>query len=118
MDANGNPVTVANPTWTSLEPGIVTVTESGGVWAVHAVANGRGRVQVSSGGVSAIQIVNVRQIARTLTVSPPTGNNLLVGETLQLSVDARDANNNPIPTATFTWSTSAPSVATVSNTGW
>lgn len=117
VDANGNPVTVANPTWTSLDPGIVIVSQANGVWTVHATGNGRGRVQVSSGGVSAIQIVNVRQIARTVTVVPTIGPNLRVGETRQLTATARDANNFVVQNPTFTWSTSAPAVATVNNTG-
>lgn len=117
VDANGNPVAVANPAWTSLDPGIVTVSQSTGSWRVQAVENGRGRVQVSSGGVSAIQIVNVRQIARTVTVTPATGPNLLVGDTRQLTATARDANNVVVQNPSFTWTTSAPGVATVSNSG-
>src|SRR5262245_57511653 len=52
----------------------------------------------------------------SVTVAPvnPT---IAVGGTQQFTASAFDANNNPVTGATFTWSTSDPSIATVSATG-
>ena len=49
-------------------------------------------------------------------VTPATVN-LVPGQTQQLTAAAFDVANQPIPGVAFTWSSSAPSVATVSTTG-
>ena len=52
----------------------------------------------------------------TVTVTPPTAA-VAVGGTTQFSATAADAGGEPLPGATFTWSSDATGVATVSSTG-
>ena len=52
----------------------------------------------------------------TVTVTPPTAA-VAVGGTTQLAASAADAGGEPLPGATFTWSSDATAVATVSSTG-
>jgi DNA/RNA endonuclease G (NUC1) len=52
----------------------------------------------------------------SVTVAPLSGT-INVGATLALTATGFDINGQPIPGATFTWSSSAPGVATVSATG-
>jgi hypothetical protein len=53
----------------------------------------------------------------TVEVSPGTQALTAIGATHQFSAVARDASGNPIAGQTFTWASSATSVATVSATG-
>lgn len=52
----------------------------------------------------------------TVTVTPPSAA-IVIGGTVQLAAAAADAGGEPIPGATFTWSSDAQGVATVSSTG-
>lgn len=52
----------------------------------------------------------------SVTVTPPSAA-IVVGGTVQLSAAAADAGGEPIPSATFTWSSDTPGAATVSSTG-
>lgn len=53
----------------------------------------------------------------TVVVTPATNNLVSIGATVQLSAVARDASGNTIPGKSFTWSSSAIAVATVSISG-
>jgi hypothetical protein len=52
----------------------------------------------------------------TVTVSPATGN-VLVGSTLQLTATTMDASGNTLTGRTITWTSSSPTLATVSSGG-
>ena len=53
----------------------------------------------------------------TVSVSPASVELAAVGETVQLSAEVRDQNGNAVTGVTVTWSSSTPTVATVSETG-
>jgi hypothetical protein len=61
--------------------------------------------------------VSVAQVATSIAVSPNTDTLTTAAPTVQLSVVARDANNNIIASPNVTWSTANSALATVSNTG-
>jgi hypothetical protein len=53
----------------------------------------------------------------TITVSPISPANLLVGAAQQFTATAKDSNGNTLTGVTFTWTSTVTSVATVNNTG-
>jgi DNA/RNA endonuclease G (NUC1) len=55
-------------------------------------------------------------VVTSVAVSPPTAT-IVQGATQQFSATASDASSQPIAGVTFTWTSDAPSVATVSSTG-
>ncbi|WP_169088394.1 chitobiase/beta-hexosaminidase C-terminal domain-containing protein [Paenibacillus sp. PL91] len=99
-------------TWTSSEPLIATVDETG---IVTAVSPGMATITVTAqdGGVTATSTVTVSQAVTGVTLSE-TSLNLVKGEqsTLLATIAPADATNKGVE-----WSTSDPAIATVSSTG-
>ena len=56
-------------------------------------------------------------VTTNVSVTPPTATLTTQGATVALSASARDQNGDPMPDATFTWSSGAPSVASVDGDG-
>lgn len=71
---------------------------------------------VGPGGLVATAVLTVAQQVAQVQVTPPSSS-VDLAHTLQLSATARDANGNIMPGAAITWSSSDPTVATVSGTG-
>ena len=103
--------------WSSSATGVATVNGSG---LVTAVSPGSTTIGVTVDGVGPASFL--------LTVSPPSvatvsitapDSSVTAGTTLQATVVARDAANNPLPLTgrAILWSSSAPGVASISNTG-
>ena len=102
--------------WSSSAPGVATVSAAG---LVTGVGPGSAVITASSGGKSGQTTVRVlaRVTAVTVTPSPAT---VSVGGTRALTIVARDAAGNALADLaerTVTWTSDAPSVATVSNAG-
>ena len=118
FDQNGAPMTGVTFAWSSSDPTKATINGSG---LVTAVAAGTTQITAAASGVTSTP--------RTVTVTPvpaptvhhvevaPTSALLDPGATVAFSAVAYDAANNPLPGKVFTWSSSAPSVATISSTG-
>lgn len=108
----------SDQTIATVSPASATTDALGKVTAtITGVATGTVTITGTSGGVSGVAAVTITSIPiASITVAPLTGN-LTVGATLQLTATARDAANNILTGRTFTWTSSAPSVATVSSTG-
>jgi uncharacterized protein YjdB len=103
---------VATPaTWASLNPGVVSVTQTG---VVTARANGSARIAASLDDATDTVTVTVAQVAATVNVLPATIFLSGVGLSTQLVVSALDANGNAMAATAATWVSSAPAVATVS----
>jgi len=106
--------------WRSSNTAVATVDAQSGL--VTAVAPGTTQISVSGANVLASPITitvtsaPAGQVA-AVVVTPPASTNLNVGDTLQLQATAKDASGAVVPNATITWSSSNPSVATVSSTG-
>ena len=114
QDTNNNPITGATVTWKSNNPTVVSVNSSG---LVNALTNGQATVTVTSGGKSATATIIVAQASTTIAISPISVNLTALGDTVQLTATVRDANNNPLPGASVSWSSGSPSVATVNTQG-
>jgi len=113
-DANNNPLNAPTFTWASSDTKVATVDAAG---VVTAVANGTARITATSGSKSGSVNVTVAQTTATVAVTPATAQISAAGATAQLSAQAMDANGRPIAARTFTWTSDATGVATVSPTG-
>jgi uncharacterized protein YjdB len=116
QDRNGNPVTLPQTdyTWTSSNTSVAIVSNTG---LVTAAGGGVTQIMAAIGSASASAQVTVAQTATTLTVSPATDTLTTAQPARQLTVDARDSNNQVILNPSLTWSSSDPLIATVSPGG-
>ena len=113
-DANNNPLAAPAFTWASSDTKVATVDAAG---VVTAVANGTARITATTGGKSGSVNVTVAQTTASVVVTPATSQISAAGATAQLSAQALDGNGRPIAARTFTWTSDAAAVATVSPTG-
>ena len=114
-DQTGAVMSGVGVNWASSDAGIVTVDPAG---LVRAVGNGATNITatVQGGGASGGAAITVSQAVTALTVSPDqTAIDAL--ETLQLTAQALDANENPVAGVDFSWRSDDESVATVSAAG-
>jgi outer membrane protein OmpA-like peptidoglycan-associated protein len=93
---------------------VATVPSPG---VVTAVGNGSAQITAASGSGSATANVTVAQTTASVSVTPATSSFSAAGATAQLTAQAMDASNSAISGKTFTWTSDAPSVATVNESG-
>jgi trimeric autotransporter adhesin len=112
--ANGTALTGRAVTWSSLNPSIATVTGTG---LVSAVAPGMVTITATSEGRSGTASLTITPIpVASVSVAPDTAS-LTVGETTQLTATARSADGTALTGRPVTWSSSNPSIATVTGAG-
>jgi uncharacterized protein YjdB len=113
-DASGNTLTGRTIAYQSSNPALATVNASG---VVAAVAKGAVTITaISEGKTGTASLTIASKSVTTVTVSPNPAS-ATVGQTAQLSAVALDAQGAPMSGRTFTWSSSAPAVATVNAAG-
>ena len=112
-DSNSNPLT-GSFIWLSRTPAIATVSASG---RVTAVANGSTYVVATeAGGTKDSALIVVQQRLASINVSGR--NSLYLNTSYSFTASAVDGLGKPMPGITsFTWSTTAPAVATVDTAG-
>ncbi len=115
-DRNNNPVAVTpgSIVWSSSNPAIVSVNATG---LITAQGVGAAQVRATVGAITGSATVTVAPVAVSLIVSPKVDTLNSGTQTRQMTVQARDANNNVIPAPQVTWSSSAPNIAFVSTGG-
>ncbi|MEO9035658.1 MAG: Ig-like domain-containing protein, partial [Gemmatimonadaceae bacterium] len=113
-DATGFTLTGRTVTWSSIAPGVATVSTTG---IASAVSAGIATITATVDGVfaSAKLTVVVAPVA-SVSVVPPSAP-LTVGQTATLGAIVKDASGNVLASRVVTWSSSAASVATVSTNG-
>ena len=84
-------------TFTSSQPAILAVDGRG---IVRALRPGQANITVRSGNQQ--NIVEILAAPKRIVVDPPV-RDIFVGERIQFSATAYDANDNPIPNVAFTW---------------
>lgn len=114
LDQDNNVLTDATVAWSSSNPAVASVSSSG---LVTVVSGGRAQVSATSGGASANASIMVTQVAASVSIAPTSATLASLGESVQLEAEVYDSGNAPIPVASVTWSSSNPTVATVSSTG-
>ncbi|MDE2728366.1 MAG: Ig-like domain-containing protein [Gemmatimonadota bacterium] len=114
LDENDGPVQDASVQWTSSDPAVAVVDSTG---LVTAVNNGRAMITAMSGEAAASVVATVSLTVARIEVEPASVSLMSAGETVQLSAIVYDRNDTVIPGAAVTWSSSDPSVASVSTSG-
>jgi trimeric autotransporter adhesin len=118
-DANGNTLTGRTITWASANTAVATVSASGLVTGVGA---GTTTIRATSEGKTGTAQVAVTAPAPTppsvasVTVTP-SSTTLATGGTATLTATVKQSDGTVLTGRTVTWSSSAPNVATVSNSG-
>lgn len=110
VDASNNPAPVA---WQSLDPTIATVSSTG---LVTSLANGRARIMASSGARADTAIVKVQQVVAAVVANPGSVT-IAAGSSQPVTATASDARGQTVSSATFSWTSQNPAIATVSGTG-
>jgi trimeric autotransporter adhesin len=115
FDGNGNALAGRAVSWSSSNPAVAIVSQTG---LVTAVALG-GPVTITAAsegktGSSSVTVIAVPVVSVTVT-SPAT--TVPVGASIQLTAVTRDADGNVLTGRTITWSSSISANATVSLTG-
>ena len=116
FDENGQAVAGAEFSWESDDDAVAMVDGSG---LVTGVGEGTATITASSGsaqGTAAITVVSVTQPVASVEVSP-SAETIAVGETLQLTAGAVDANGQAVAGAEFSWESDDHAVATVDGSG-
>jgi YVTN family beta-propeller protein len=114
LDAKGTAIAGKTVVWTTSDESVATVSTTG---VVTAVANGTCTIRATSDGIVGVASLTVSQAAATVEVSPPSATLASLGETIQLSATARDANNHPVVGASVVWSSLQEATASVGVTG-
>jgi len=113
-DASGNPLSGRVVTWATSNAAVATVSSSG---LVSGVAAGSVTITATSeaqSGTAAITVTNLP--VASVTVSPASAS-VGVGGAQQFTATLKDANGYVLTGRTVTWSSNAPSIASVSGTG-
>ncbi|MDP1860149.1 MAG: Ig-like domain-containing protein [Gemmatimonadaceae bacterium] len=114
LDAAGNVLTNRPITWTSSNPAVVTVSNTGLVSGV--AVGGPTTIRAASGLPSGAATVLVQPTVLSVTITPSLVT-LAVDAVLQLAATVRDAAGNVLPGRTTFWTSSNPAVASVSPAG-
>ena len=113
-DPLGNILTGRVVTWSSDAPAVASVSATG---LVSGVAAGAATITATSEGQSAPAAISVVMVpVASVVVSPPTAT-LRVGTSALFIATTEDGSGNVLSGRTITWSSSAPSVASVSSDG-
>lgn len=113
-DAGGAPITGRSIAWTTSHPEVATVSSTG---LVAAVGVGSATIAATTDGKTGEATITVAfPPVASITVTPGNAT-LLLGTADQWVAVARDAAGNALTGVPLTWSTTTPSVATVSNAG-
>ena len=102
------------PEFSSSNASVASVDAAG---VVTAVGNGTARITASFEGVTSVIDVVVDQVAQTVVISPRGASVTAIGESRTFTTAIADAGNSAIEKPIVTWTSSDPTVATVSGNG-
>jgi Bacterial Ig-like domain (group 2) len=112
-DQYGNEMSGVSFTWSSVNPSIATITNTGlatgltaGTTAINASAQG------IHGNASILTVVKPDSVLTTIAASPTTAT-VQAGKTVQIAVMGFDQFGTPMNGATFLWASSSPNIAVV-----
>ncbi|WP_420636426.1 leucine-rich repeat domain-containing protein [Candidatus Palauibacter sp.] len=113
-DANGHAVAGAELTWASSDTSVISVDSTG---LATAVAEGAAVVTAVSAGVAGRAELRVLPPEPATVVVTPAADTIAPGDTLRLAAEAFDGDGQPLPGASFTWSSDNESAARVDASG-
>ncbi len=100
--------------WSSTDTTVASVDSSG---LVTAAGNGEATITATSGEVSGTTQLTVEQSVATVAVTPDVIELTALDDTVPLTAEARDQNDNAMAEAVLVWSSSDASVAAVDSSG-
>ncbi|MFL5574636.1 MAG: Ig-like domain-containing protein, partial [Gemmatimonadaceae bacterium] len=113
-DGQGEVVGDRPPTWASSNSGVASVSQQGVVTGLSA---GSATITASRDGASGSASVTVQLVPVSGVMVTPAEPTIDRGRTVQLTAVAYDGQGKVLAGRSFTWSSSDPTVATVSGTG-
>jgi uncharacterized protein YjdB len=113
-NADGEVLTDRAPSWASSNGAVASVSQQG---VVSAVGPGTATISASRDGVSGTAAVTVQLVPVARVAVAPTDATVQRGRDVQLTAAAYDAAGRLLSGRTFAWSSSDPTVATVSGSG-
>lgn len=116
LDANGNVIVGRTAIWNSVSPSIASVSSTG---VVTGISTGTTNVSATIDGVIGLSTITVAATAVARVSIVPSNPTMTVGANLTMTALLFDATGTALSTAgrTITWSSSNPSVLTVTPTG-
>ena len=114
LDARGAVLSNRSVAWTSSRPSVATVNGNGGV---SAVSPGSAVITAAIEGKTGVAAVTVSPAPVASVAVSPSSATLVVGQTVDLEAEPRDAAGRPLSGRTVTWSSNHIAIATVTSTG-
>jgi uncharacterized protein YjbI with pentapeptide repeats/uncharacterized protein YjdB len=114
LDNMGRTLTGRTVGWSSGTPAVATINDQG---LVTAVAAGTTVLTATIEGKSGTATVTVAQVPVQTVIVNPGNTSLYVGQTVPLIASARDSAGGALTGRPVTWSSSTPSIATISPQG-
>ena len=114
LDARGAVLSGRSAAWSSSRPNVATVSGSG---VITALSTGSAIITATVEGKSGVAAVTVSPAPVASVAVSPSSATLVVGQTVELEAQPRDASGQPLSGRAVTWSSNRPEVATVTATG-
>src|SRR5438093_1501743 len=114
QDGSGSPLSGRAVTWASSNGLVVTVSGSG---LVTAAAVGSAIITATSEGQTGTSSITVTNVPVASVAVTPGSATIQVGQTQQLAATLKDASGNTLSGRAVSWTSSNPSVASVSGSG-
>lgn len=111
---DGSPAQLPSVTWSSSNPAVATVTQTGGI---IGVGPGTATITVTGGAKSAARDVTVVAALTARVVINPAPARVKISETLTLTASALDRRDRIIPGRPVSWVSADETIAKVSPTG-
>jgi phosphosulfolactate synthase (CoM biosynthesis protein A) len=111
LDASGQAIFGVPFSWRSTNVAVATIDVASGL--ATAVDNGTTTIEASAGGVTGSATLTVAQQVASIQVAPSAVTLDALGQTQAFTAAAFDAHGVPIAGATFSWSSSVPTVGTI-----
>jgi uncharacterized protein YjdB len=114
LDARGGVLSGRAVTWSSSRPNVASVSGSGGV---AAVSPGSAVITATVEGKSGVAGITVSPAPVASVAVSPSSATLIVGQTIELEAQPRDASGRALSGRAVTWSSHQPEVAAVTSAG-
>jgi uncharacterized protein YjdB len=114
LDARGTVLSGRSAAWSSSRPNVASVSASGGV---IALSTGSAIITATIEGKSSVAAVTVSAAPVASVAVSPSSATLVVGQTVDLEAEPRDAAGRPLSDRAVTWASNRPEVATVTSAG-
>ena len=113
-DTNGFAISDVAPTWSTLNPAVISVDASG---LATAQANGDALVAASFGSLADTASIRVQQAVVVVVLMPDSILFDALGDAQQLTAEPQDANGFPVPGLAPSWSGDDPGVVSAGESG-